>query len=143
MFSIFSNIYFAKRSSSPKNFVNEFIKDYHKWNNTALKKSGTIQDSINVINEAKENYSKKIVEKYCHEGFEGQPISFSDDTAHHPKKEVITSENVKGNEAIVLTKMNKMHDFEVDYEYRLIKKNKRWYLSAVDYVDGNCKWPCL
>ena len=143
MFSIFSNFYFAKKSSSPKKFVKEFIKDYHKWHKVASKDRNESQEFSEINSQTKEDYLKKIVDKYCLEGFKSQPVSFSAYTAHTPQKEKITSEKVKGSQAIILTEMDKIDDFQIKYEYRLIRKNNRWYLTAVDYLDGNCTWPSL
>ena len=143
MFSIFSSFYFAKKSSSPKKFVKEFIKDYHKWYKTASRNPNESKEFFDVSNKTKENYFKNIVDKYCQEDFKSQPVSFSEFTAHEPQKEKIISERINENQAIVITEMDKMSDFQIRYEYRLIRKDKKWNLTAVDYLDGNCTWPSL
>ncbi|NER17937.1 NTF2 fold immunity protein [Spongiivirga citrea] len=140
---IFSISSYSQNLDSPKEIVVEFIKDYYEWNQAAIKMNKENQNTEKIISKAKKDYSRNILLKYCFKGFKGQPISFGDDSAHNPKKEIIISEDISKNEATVLTRITKMHDFIIEYEYRLVKKKKKWYLVAVDYIDGKKKWPGL
>ena len=58
-------------------------------------------------------------------------------------KEVVVTEETTEDKAIIKTKHTGLYNIISDYEYRFIKKETRWYLEAVDYVDSEGKYPSL
>ena len=133
----------SNSTKNPSDIVRSFIEDYYTWNNEAMKHSERERDdSGKAMKTAQERY-QKLIEKYCLPGFKGQPISFGSESSHEPIKEVIASEEITGNKAIVKTKHTKSRNFVSDYEYRFVKIKHRWYLEAVDYVDRDGKYPSL
>lgn len=94
------------------------------------------------MNKAKARYSE-LLKKYCLPDFKGQAIAFGSESNHELGKEVIISDEVSKDTAIVRTKHKNENGFVADYEYRLIKRSSKWYLTAVDYVDKDGKYPSL
>ncbi|WP_240435611.1 NTF2 fold immunity protein [Photobacterium salinisoli] len=142
--ALFSTLSYGNNMDSPKSLVQSFIADFEKWNDEAHSLSeAEVEYTGEAMKKAKELYQNNILSKYCFKGFVGEPIAFGSDSSHDPENEVIHSEKVEGNKALITTKHTGSFGFVSDYEYRLTKYEGRWYLEAVDYVDSEGKYPGL
>lgn len=129
---------------SPRSLVESFISDYQRWNDKAYSLSeAEVEYTGKAMEMAKDLYHKNIISKYCKPNFKGQPIAFGSDSSHDLEQEVILTEEIDGDAAIIKTQHANSNNFVADYEYRLIKENGRWFLEAVDYVDSDGKYPGL
>ncbi|CCN56649.1 hypothetical protein VIBNIMADA3021_p0014 [Vibrio nigripulchritudo MADA3021] len=129
---------------SPSELVDAFLLDYREWNDRvfALSESGEMTESA-VMALAQALYQQTILSVYCRVGFAGEPIAFGNDAAHDPNREVIVSESLCGDGAIIHTQHHDRLGFVADYEYRLSRHQLHWYLEAVDYFDDHGKYPSL
>ena len=142
--SCFSTISFVNGMDSPRALVQSYLSDYQKWNDKAHSLSeAEVEYTGEAMKMAKDLYQKNIIYKYCKADFVGQPIAFGSESSHDSEREVILTEKIDGNRAIITTKHTDSNGFVADYEYRLIKNNGRWFLEAVDYVDTDGKYPGL
>lgn len=142
--SLFSAFAYGSDLGTPRSLVESFIGDYQRWNDNAHSLSlAEAEYTGEAMKMAKDLYHKNIISKYCKSNFKGQPIAFGSDSAHDPKREVILTEEISGDKAIITTQHTNSNNFVADYEYRLIKENSRWLLEAVDYVDQDGKYSSL
>ena len=130
-------------NQKPGDLVLAFIEDYFEWNSEAVKLGGIkFEHSTDTHNRIQHSY-RKLLDKYCRPGFEGEPIAFGTESSHEPNKEVIISEDIGDSKASIRTRHTDQFGFEAEHEYRFELEGSRWYLVAVDYIDGNEKYPGL
>jgi hypothetical protein len=129
---------------SPQAVVHEFIHDYFRWNLAALQLE--LDDPDGGLARAEKLY-QILLDKFCEPGFVGEPIAFGSDSSHDPSREKIVLEEISGDHAVIKhaaikTTQQDEHGFVIDYEYRLMLR-QRWFLLAVDYVDADGSYPSL
>jgi hypothetical protein len=95
------------------------------------------------MDEAERTYAESIIKVYCRSGFSGEPISYGSAASHEPGKEIIASEEITENQAIVKTKHTGDFDFVSDYEYLFTRTDGRWFLESVNYIDSDGAYPGL
>lgn len=141
---LFPMISFGGNVSTPKSLVLSYIHDFNQWNDEAYRLSeAEVKYTGEATKKAQALYQANIITKYCQQGFKGQPIAFGSHSNHDSEREEIITEIIDGDNAVITTKHTDDQGFVADYEYRLFKKNGRWFLGAVDYVDPDGKYPGL
>ena len=129
----------AAEMASPADIVVAFQTDYLRWNNqTVAAKAG--QTSADNMAMADKTY-REMLKKYTLPDFVGEPVAYSSEPLHDPAKEKIVSVKTEGA-AVVVTKFPQQY-YTPTYEYRLVYQQHRWYLTAVDLVDDDGKYPSL
>ena len=130
----------AAEMASPADIVVAFQTDYLRWNNqtVAAKAGHTPADNIAM---AEKTYLE-MLKKYTLPDFVGEPVAYSSEPLHDPAKEKIVSVKTQGGAAVVTTKFPQQF-YTPTYEYRLVYQQHRWYLTAVDLVDDDGKYPSL
>lgn len=144
LISCFSTFTYGNDMDTPRSLVQSFISDYQKWNDKAYSLSeAEVEYTGEAMKMAEDLYHKNIISKYCKPNFKSQPIAFGSDSPHEAENEIILTEDVDSDKAIITTQHTDSNDFVADYEYRLIRESGRWFLEAVDYVDSDGKYPGL
>jgi len=130
----------AAETSSPAALVRAFQADYLHWNNQllAIKEN---QTSDSVMSAAVKTYSEMLT-KYTLPDFVGEPVAFGSESLHDPAKEKILTVKTHGGTAVVTTEFPGEY-YTPTYEYHLVYQQHRWYLTAVDLVDEDGKFPSL
>ncbi len=130
--------------AEPKELVASFIADYFAWNSRAQQLCDEeIGNTGEAMDEAERLYEETIIAVYCRPGFRGEPIAFGTESSHQPGKDVIISEETTDTRSVVNTQHTGDFDFVSDYQFVFTKTDGKWYLEAVDYVDGDEKYPSL
>ena len=130
--------------AEPKALVESFIADYFAWNSKAQQLSDEeIGNTGEAMDEAERLYEQSIIGVYCRPGFRGEPIAFGTESSHEPGKDAIVSEETTDTRSVIKTQHTGHFGFVSDYEFVFIKTDGKWYLDAVDYVDGVEKYPSL
>jgi hypothetical protein len=125
---------------SPQAVVHAFITDYLEWNRAAFQLE--LDDPDGGLEQAERLY-QVLLNKYCEPGFIAEPIAFGSDSSHDSMCEKIVLEKISGLDAVIKTSQQDEHGFVTEYEYRLIFKQARWFLLAVDYIDAEGTYPSL
>ncbi len=131
------------QNAQPQELVLQFIEDYFEWNSQAVELGGrhfklSPDDHVRI-----EQDYRKLLDKYCRPGFQGEPIAFGTESSHNPDKEVIVSQAIDDSEAAITTRHTDQFGFETEHEFRFEREGSRWFLVAVDYIDGGEKYPGL
>ncbi len=129
---------------TPRQQVEAFINDFFDWNGRAHALAEQEADhSGDAMDEAERTYAESIIKVYCRPGFSGEPIAFGSTACHEPGKEIIFSEEITGDHAVIQTKHTGDFDFVSDYEYLFTRADGKWFLEAINYVDADGKYPSL
>lgn len=128
-------------SQEPEPLVKEFIRDYHRWNDSAFAK--TKDEYSEAASASVEHEWQKLTRKFCPPDFKGQPISYGSDSSHDLAKEEFLSTEISGDRAVVKTRVKKNSTFSADHEYELRREYGRWFLLQLYYVDDEGRYPSL
>lgn len=130
---MFASMGYAKQTNTPEDLVLNFQKDYFKWNNYAYQlDSNNVNEQYLLI----EKEWNKFLSIYTLPNFAGESIAYGSESSHDPNLENITSIEIEGTTAKIRTLMIEKH-ISLVYEYHLICKDHRWYLTQVYYVDDD------
>ena len=128
---------------SPEDLVRSFIRDYYAWNNRAV--STLAQPRNATTDERIRQEYQDILRRYCPPGFKGEPLAFSSSSLHDPEKSVIVSVQVQDARARV--RVQKPMDFSLKavhtHEFDLQRRQGRWFLIGIFYIDGRERIPSL
>jgi hypothetical protein len=118
-----------------ESIVRAFIADYCQWNDRWDKRCQSGAAFSEAMAAAEAEYTE-LLKRYCRPGFRGQLIAFGSPSSHNPRTETVREITSDGARATVRTVNRDDRGFEADYEYSLACDNGRWFLEAVDYVNG-------
>ncbi|MGL5071029.1 MAG: hypothetical protein ACRC61_07120 [Aeromonas salmonicida] len=138
LFSLSQN---ANGAENPEALVKSFQTDYLSWNNYAIKIDSN-HEPIKSMELIEESY-KKLLIKYTLPEFKGEPVAYSTEPSHDPHNERIISTQLNGNSATIRTELLHSAYYTPVYEYHLINKDGRWYLTQVYVIDSDGQYPCL
>ena len=131
---------------TPSKTVRTFIAAYYAWNEASNKRTGALDPSSSEHRTAMEaagiDYDG-LIHKLCLSSVVRQGIAFGDRPSHHPGQEIIDSEAVSLDTAIVRTRNVGPDGFVAKYEYYLAKEAEEWRIGSLLYVDGENKYECL
>lgn len=144
MISLAATCVMAEESlTTPEALVNAFIKDYYLWNGRAAATIGKPSDR-QTTQRIEREYGE-LLAKYCPVGFRGAPLAYGSNSTHDPNASVIVDVKRKDGSATVRTQKpmgswtKSMHTHEFDLE----RRNGRWFLVGVYYIDGKERLPSL
>lgn len=130
---------------TPERTVSAFIQAYQAWNDRANDRSKPSRGSGTIDQEAlaaaNDEYDELVV-RFCAPFVVRQAISYGDESMHDLAREMIESVAVSGQEATVRTKHMGLHDFESDYEYRLVQVGEEWRIASLLYIDEDGGFEC-
>ncbi|MBN9520403.1 hypothetical protein J0H58_18055 [bacterium] len=136
-------------TQDPVALVLAFVDDYYRWNtaaNARLDKAGESGTAIASATTAAEREYRALLKQYCRPGFTGEPVVFGSPSLHHPKFETIASSKPRGDRCLIKTcAVDDEDEFgvEVNFEYRLVWADGRWYLERVTVVDETGRYESL
>lgn len=139
----FSSARAKDRPGSPEDIVRSFIRDYYAWNNRAAATIGKPRDA-GTHDRIQHGYMD-ILTKYCPPGFKGEPLAYGSNSTPDPEKSVIVAVDVLDTRARVRTQkpmgsgLNAMHTHEFDLQ----RREGRWFIVGVFYIDGKERLPSL
>lgn len=133
-----------KWASSPEKLLLEFMRDYKVWNDQSHQRSEREEFSESLMKSIEASW-KKLTDKYCRDGFQGEPIAFGSESLHDTSRETIISVKINANVAIAKTESKNSHiaNYSDNYEYALSYDGRRWFLEQIYYVDDEGKYPAL
>ena len=137
LFSLNQNVTGA---GNPEALVKSFQTDYLSWNNYAIR-IDSYHEPIKSMWLIEEAY-KKLLRKYTLPEFKGEPVAYSTEPSHDPNHERIILTQLNINSATIRTELLQPYYTPV-YEYHLINKDGRWYLTQVYLIDSDGQYPCL
>lgn len=76
-----------------------------------------------------------ILYKYTLPNFSGENIAYGSESSHHPVKEKFLFIKKDKDKTIVRTQLLEEGHYSPIYEYHLIFKENRWYLTQIYVVD--------
>ena len=128
---------------SPEEIVRSFIRDYYAWNNRAAATIGKPRDA-GTYERIQQEY-KDILTRYCPPGFRGEPLAYGSHSTHHPEKSVIVAVEVLDASARVRTQkpMDATPNAVHTHEFDLQRRDGRWFIIGVFYIDGKERLPSL
>lgn len=130
-------------AAEPDAVVRAFIADYEIWNRYASEVHK--RDAAAGMADAESAYAR-LLTKYCPPGLVAQPVAFGNPPAHGAADEAVVRVDSAGDAAVVTTLRTREIGTVVmtaDYEYHLKKRDGRWYLVSVLYVDADGKYESL
>jgi hypothetical protein len=138
--TLFSSAAGAQELDTPQFLVRSFQTDYCVWNDYAMSLSEK-HDPIESMRLAEQAY-KKLLSKYTLPEFSGEPIAYGSDPSYDARHENILFVDINEERAIVRTEFT-APTYSPIYEYELVMKNNRWYLTQIFLVDEDGRYPGL
>jgi hypothetical protein len=86
-----------------------------------------------------------MLAKYCPAGFRGEPLAYGSESTHDPNASVIVDVIQKDGSATVRTQkpMGSWTKSVHTHEFDLERRDGRWLLVGVYYIDGKARVPSL
>lgn len=137
LFSLSQNVNGAEK---PEALVKSFQADYFSWNNYGIRIDSN-HEPIKSMELIEKSY-KKLLRKYTLPEFKGEPVAYGSEPSHDPHNERIILTQLNGNSATIRTELLQPYYTSV-YDYHLINKDGRWYLTQVYLIDSDGQYPCL
>lgn len=132
-------------ASTPQALVKAYMADFTAWNDAAIAKSEAAGDAKSAAMDWASAAYAEMISQYAPPGTPLQGIAFGNESNHQPDAEQIQDTLIDGDKALVKTLYThpKFEFLKSRYEYELIEKDGRWWITQVFFVDDDGRYPGL